>query len=448
MLNNKVTVSSIIIIIVLTFANICYELLLGNLHTKELSSMWGVLLFLAIIICAFVPGNYVISRFVNPTTLSISEKSRATRIFRRTINVIFYLTLTILIIISFQIVSNSQYSVNWFISIAAISFGSASIAMARLAIKLFSWYQYNRNSIIILYGFTFSLVATGIGTIIVINGGLILIDKGGTNVDPTIKYSNSTLSPGTQTRDYSKQLHLFNILSLPLRVAYVLTWFVTVVILRNYSSKVGKKKFWTLVTIPLILYIVTALLFTISSATTGSALLGIGFLTIVRIAYALTTTISGIFFAVIFFTVSAALKDAEQTEVQKYLNCSAYGTMIMVVTFTIPLSSVLYPPFVLISWAFMGVGSYLLSIGFYTVFISVSQDLKLRKSIKKLVISESKFFENMATAQMQSELQGRVARIVRKQEQEMENHTTIKSSLTDEDMKSYLNEVIKELNSH
>ena len=57
--------------------------------------------------------------------------------------------------------------------------------MARLAIKLFSWYQYNRNSIIILYGFTFSLVATGIGTIIVINGGLILIDKGGTNVDPT-----------------------------------------------------------------------------------------------------------------------------------------------------------------------------------------------------------------------------------------------------------------------
>ena len=119
MLNNKVTVSSIIIIIVLTFANICYELLLGNLHTKELSSMWGVLLFLAIIICAFVPGNYVISRFVNPTTLSISEKSRATRIFRRTINVIFYLTLTILIIISFQIVSNSQYSVNWFISIGS-----------------------------------------------------------------------------------------------------------------------------------------------------------------------------------------------------------------------------------------------------------------------------------------------------------------------------------------
>lgn len=372
-------------------------------------------------------------------------RSAAARIFTRAIGVVYYLTLGIFIILFIQLLFKSQYSVALFIAIASISFVSASINMARLAIKLFSWYRSSRNSIILLYAFTFSLVAIGIGAIISANGMVIAIDRGVTNVDPTIKNSTSNLSPGIQIGDYSKQLHLYNIVSLPLRIAYILTWFVSVILLRNYSNKIGKKKFWTLVTIPLLLYIITALLFTVSSATSGSALLGIGYLTTVRIAYAITTTVSGVFFAIIFFTVSAAMKDAKQAEVRKYLNSSACGTMILVVSFTIPLSSVLYPPFALLSWSFMGIGSYLLSIGFYSLAISVSQDLQLRKSIKKLVTSESKVFTLMATAEMQAEMQGRIGRVIKEQEQNMENQSSVKSSLTEEDIKGYLDEVIKEI---
>ena len=129
--------------------------------------------------------------------------------------------------------------------------------MARLGVKLCSWYRSNRNSIILLYAFTFLLVAVGIGTIIAVNGKLIFADMGGKLVDPMVKSTTSNLSPGIQKGDYSKQLHLFNIISLPLRIAYVLTWIVSVVLLRNYSRKIGRKKFWILVTIPLILYLAT-----------------------------------------------------------------------------------------------------------------------------------------------------------------------------------------------
>ena len=121
--------------------------------------------------------------------------------------------------------------------------------------------------------------------------------------------------------------------------------------------------------------------------------------------------------------------------------------MIIVASLTIPLNSVLYPPFVLVSWAFMGIGAFLLSIGFHSLAISVSQDIKLRKSMKNLIISESKLFDSMAIAQMQSELQGRVSKIFKKQELEMEKQTEIKSSLTEEDMKSYLRDVIQEVTS-
>ena len=67
--------------------------------------------------------------------------------------------------------------------------------------------------------------------------------------------------------------------------------------------------------------------------------------------------------------------------------------------------------------------------------------------MKNLIISESKLFDSMAIAQMQSELQGRVSKIFKKQELEMEKQTEIKSSLTEEDMKSYLRDVIQEVTS-
>ena len=48
-------------------------------------------------------------------------------------------------------------------------------------------------------------------------------------------------------------------------------------------------------------------------------------------------------------------------------------------------------------------------------------------------------------AQMQLELEQRVTKIVKEQEEEMEKQTEIKPSLTEEDMKSYLNEVVQEV---
>ncbi len=68
--------------------------------------------------------------------------------------------------------------------------------------------------------------------------------------------------------------------------------------------------------------------------------------------------------------------------------------------------------------------------------------LKLRKSIKNLVISESRIFDSMAAAEMQSKLLRRVSKIVKEQEEEMEKETEIKPSLMEEDLKGYLSEVI------
>ena len=154
---------------------------------------------------------------------------------------------------------------------------------------------------------------------------------------------------------------------------------------------------------------------------------------------------SGIFFAIMFLTMGRAMKKAGQAHIQNYLKCSAYGTVIFVIALTIHLGTLLYPPTVLISFSFAGLSSYLISFGFYSLAISVSQDIKLRKSIRNFVISEAKLFDNLGMAQMQLELEQRVTKIVREQEDELEKQTEIKPSLTEDDIKSYLKEVIQEV---
>jgi len=143
--------------------------------------------------------------------------------------------------------------------------------------------------------------------------------------------------------------------------------------------------------------------------------------------------------------VGRAMKLAGQVHIQDYLKCSAYGTVIFVLSLTIHLGTLLYPPAVLIPWAFTGMAAYLISFGYYSLAISVSQDMKLRKSIKNFIISESKLFHNIGTAEMQVKIEHQVSKIVKDQREEMDKQTEIKPSLNEEDLKSYLSEVMQEL---
>jgi len=69
-----------------------------------------------------------------------------------------------------------------------------------------------------------------------------------------------------------------------------------------------------------------------------------------------------------------------------------------------------YPPFGLARVSFIGLASFLVMIGIYSSAISVSQDTKLRESIRRSAVSESKLLHNIGTAQMEQELQKRYGR--------------------------------------
>jgi hypothetical protein len=88
---------------------------------------------------------------------------------------------------------------------------------------------------------------------------------------------------------------------------------------------------------------------------------------------------------------------------------------------------------------------YLIYTGLYSSAISVSQDAGLRQSIRKSAIEEVKFLESMGTAQMKQELQKRVLTIAKENSDIMTEETGVQPSLSEDDMKQYLEEVLKEI---
>jgi hypothetical protein len=92
-----------------------------------------------------------------------------------------------------------------------------------------------------------------------------------------------------------------------------------------------------------------------------------------------------------------------------------------------------------------GLSSYLLLVGIYSSAISVSEDSKLRQSIRQVAISEPKLLDSIGTAQMEQEIQRRVLTISKQTRTSMVDETGIQSSMTDDDMKQYLEQVIREV---
>lgn len=149
-------------------------------------------------------------------------------------------------------------------------------------------------------------------------------------------------------------------------------------------------------------------------------------------------------FGIAFWTIA---KNLSNQNVKKYMLISAFGMMLLFAanqpTFLILTP---YPPFGLVTVSFMGLASYLFYLGIYSASISVSEDTKLRQSIRKAAIKEStEFLDSIGTAEMVQEIERRVVSMTRATKENIEKETGISSSFDEEDIREYLQEAIQEI---
>ena len=446
-LEDKAILAVSVLIVTMTIANLAQAVSLGGLFSTTLSSTVGVILFIATTGVAYIMMRYLLSSFFKSATSGIGKKSMFTKLLQKSVNWIYYMILALLVITSYQMLLFSLYNTSFLVAVTLISSSSVVLALSLLTIKLFSWYKSAPNSLVFLYALTTLLSVVGTITgIIVIQIGHNIVERDPTIIEPISSATASSKgSPLSAVIDTSKESRIFQIVAIPGRIGFVLYWIANVLLLRNYADKIGRKKFWVIVSLPLTITLIGIFLVTLAASTSGTALFGVVNLTIIRISISLSALMGGVLNGVIFLLVARSMNESGHTYVQNYLRSAAFGLMLMAISTTLPQTSLLYPPFALVSWSLSGIAAYFIAFGFYSTVVSLTQDINLRKSVKKLVISDSKLFDSVSTAQIQLDLEKRVTRIVREQEEEMEKHTEIMAPVSNEVMKSYLNDVIQEV---
>ncbi|MDQ6862304.1 MAG: hypothetical protein M3044_00625 [Thermoproteota archaeon] len=454
--NSQRNVSIVMSILIFTLIvdNLLYAFLFGGAQAKVLTSSFGISLFILVVAVSYASALYLLSRFVSPIHRQIKTHSSRFNWIYKTLLISQYASAGIIAFMILQLTLTSHYYVGLLIATIAISFTLAAIILGLLSYRFLSWYKSsNKNITVLLYGITFAVTAIGIGVIVAVNGSVILLENpsqiGGLQ---SVLKAYSSSSSSSDTNQSPKALILYQITYTPSRLGFVLYWIATALLLREYSRKLGRLKFWTLISLPLVSFLAASIfvspdykhsllydaLLVLSALTAGGVLFGITFLIMARSMRRITTT-------------SSTNPATYHNTLAYYLTISAFGTVLITVSLTSPVIYAPFPPFAAAAWSFLGLSSYLYSLGFYFSAISIAQDAKLRQSIRDIAAKESKLLGSIGTAHMEQEIQKKVLKLAKEQEQTLEEQTGVElhewqqQQAEQENIQDYMAEVFAEV---
>jgi hypothetical protein len=272
----------------------------------------------------------------------------------------------------------------------------------------------------------------------VVNGalGLYVELDGLAQQNPVIRSGDVAVFPEFSTATLGDQLNIAN--HVASNVAYVLTWMGTVMMLRPYL-KIGGMKFWAIMSAAMAYYLVQSPLFVLGYYTPSEdtdAMTNI-------LIFSMAAVLTGIIFGAAFLSVARTLRHGSAA--RDYMIMAAYGFVLFYVSGSSMLSQAAYPPYGMVSVSFTGISCYLIYHGLYAAAISVSQDTALRQSIRNSVKEQSKLLDSIGTAQMEKEMLTRVMTLTRKAADTMTEKTGIEATMTEDDMKAYMELVMNEI---
>jgi hypothetical protein len=438
--SGKILVLIISIVIAVIIADTSIVKLSDLIRWRFLHDWKNITLFVAMS-CVYAISQYFILEFIKgrgekELGYAKGKMRLSAATFRKIVSIIQYVITAILIFVILQLLFYSRYSPAATTAITAISYTTAIVMIGLLAYLFFMWFNQNRRSDsglkVFLYGL--SSAALVLNTII----GLALI------------YSLSLTKPVMMGPHAGSVTVLIGtpidrILN-PLYIAtsilgFILMWSATAILLRSYSQRLGKAKYWFLVSIPLV-YFVSQFLTLFSNQFAATLAL---YPVLFTLLFVFSKPVGGILFGAAFYSIGRRGISSNGNFVRDYMTFAAYGFVLFFVSSQNTVVQPTYPPFGVIAASFVGLSGFMMFLGLYSSAISVSQDVKLRQLIRRSAAQEVKFLESIGTAQMEQELQKRVLTIAKKNSDNMVEETGVQPSLTENDMKQYLKEVLVEI---
>jgi hypothetical protein len=309
--------------------------------------------------------------------------------------VIYLITISLLIIVLFsEMIIYNSYSIYLIYSLLIITHFTGIYFSVWGSIKFFNWFKSNNDKLLLVYAISFV-------TFIVL-------------IALSLVYTLTELGHFTETilpSDLKRTIHVISVNLSEIypfyRISFFLTfcsiWVLTAFLLYDYFGRNNQKKFWLVLSIPMLFFLIEFFPVTLKLLIGLYQLNPSIFLPFYTI---LSTIITFIGATMVSITLWLLIRKIPNKSFRNYLVLVTFG-LLLVLTSTqeTPFPRFLFPPFGLITILFVGLAIYLLFMGFYSASLHISKDMSLVRNFANR-IHQYGFFRNIAKSQLEQDIKG------------------------------------------
>ena len=436
-LTNRVITNQILkVVMIIVVLSIVVDLSLLKLYDLTPKNPYprDRMLIFSSISAAFIVTQIFIMCYIRQQNLQFI-RTRRFQIIQTIVSVLQWILAIVVIGVIFQIWFESSFNITLVAIGISTSYGLGMIMTGYLSYRFFIWLRSNYGMTILLYLLSSAFItASAFFTLIFLDS----VSSMYTDITPKVYGTGLYLTPFQNIT-----LLLTNILAI---LSFIITWLATAVLLSYRSRHVGRIKYWAIVALPLVYFMSQFIsLFTSGFASLVSSdpvIFGI----ILSLIFTLSKLAGGILFGFAFWKMARTI--AEEFVVPRNLvRLAGYGYVILfMATQTVAFSIIPYPPFGFVTILFYGISSYMILVGVYFSVIVISQDSKLRSTIKKVSENEPALLADISYAQLEDVIERRAMRLVQSFAMEPSSSLAIEQP-SDENLRNYAMSVITEVRS-
>ena len=297
--------------------------------------------------------------------------------------------------------------------------------------KFVGWLSINKNYLILLYAISvLFLSANSLFSLLYAND---LLSVYVSSIQPN--FGGFVATSGNQALIYAFQISS--------TASYLLMWLATSILIKNHSRKLGRVKYWVLISLPLVYFVLqfsstsSQLLYQIRSS--DPVLFGI----VYTLFFSASKPIGGIIFGAGLWIAGLKISDRQ---VRLFMIFGGCGIILFFASNqAFILATLYYPPFGLVSVSCVGLGGILFFIGIYTATISAAQDGTVRKSIKRNLEDESVLLRGTSKSEMEKQIQSRVLNMSKKLSEQLKMSSGVPNSLEEGEIKDYIHDILEEM---
>lgn len=342
--------------------------------------------------------------------------------------------ISIIITILLQMAIYRKYSIFLLHSSTILTHVSALVFVVFLTIIFAGWLKSRKNYMTILFTISFVLVSANILVSLTYLESVFSVAYR-TEIRP---YAINAVVIQLQGRPGAEIMtSIFDALSLS---AFLTIWLATISLLYQYRYRLGRIRYFIITSIPLIYYLVPLQDYFGNVFSPLVMTSPVAFGAIYVLTFSATKQIGALLFSLAFWTASSLVANER---VRNALLTSAIGMALLFGSIEIAsLQYKIYPPYGLVTEAFMPVGSYLLFVGIFASATSVSRDAKLRKEFYKSAMSQFNLLKTIGATQMEKELLKEYKPVLARSNALEEPQS---QPLEQSDVKEIIRDVLKEL---